>query len=277
MSTTTDGKFTGAAGGKIAWRAWIPESAPDAVVVLVHGIAEHSGRYDHVARRLNRAGYAVYALDHRGHGRSDGTRGNIDRMNGVVADVGKLVDLARGRHPDLPRFMVAHSMGSMIALRYTTDTATDLAGVVLSAPPLEITVGSAVERMAARVLTVVWPNLAVLKLDSSMVSRDPDVVHDYDTDPLNYRGGTRVRSGAELLATADLVKKRLDRLTIPVLVLQGSADQLVSPKGAELVAAGAGSDDVTLKMYDGLYHEVFNEPEKDEVLDDVVSWLDAHR
>lgn len=275
MSEHIEGGFTGAAGGRIYWQGWVPDSA-SGVVVISHGLAEHGGRYAHVAQWLASVGYPTYAHDHRGHGKSEGPRANIDRMAGVVADLDTMIGTARERHPGVPVFLLGHSMGGLIALQYVTGTPAELAGVVLSAPAVEVAIGSKVQRVSAGLLSRVLPNLGVLKLDSAMVSRDPDVVHAYDTDPLNYRGKIRVRTGAEMLHAAEAMPARLANLKLPVLLLQGSADQLVAPVSAHVVADGAGSEDLTLKSYDGLYHEVMNEPEKDTVLADLVEWLQAH-
>ncbi|MBJ8337554.1 lysophospholipase [Antrihabitans sp. YC3-6] len=275
MTQHLEGNFTGAAGDRIYWQSWLPESV-SAVVVISHGVAEHSGRYEHLANELADNGYAVYAIDHHGHGKSAGNRSNIDRMAGVVSDLDTLIGMTGESHPGLPIFLLGHSMGSLVALQYVTGSPRNLRGLVVSAPPLEITVGSSIERAAAPVLSRLLPNLPVLQLDSSEVSRDPKVVHDYDTDPLNFRGRLPVRTGAEVLATAQNMRGRLSQLSLPVLILQGSADKLVDPIGAQVVADGVSSPDMTLKIYDGLYHEVFNEPEKATVIDDLVAWLKAH-
>ncbi len=275
MSRHVEGAFTGVAGGRIFWRGWIPDS-PVGVVVISHGVAEHSGRYEHVGNRLADNGFATYAFDHRGHGKSEGNRSNIDRMSSVVADLGTMIGVADENYPSLPVFLLGHSMGSLISLQYVTGSPADLRGLIVSAPAVDIAVGNVVLRTVAPILSNILPNLGALQLDSSMVSRDPEVVRNYDSDPLNFRGKLPARTGAEIMTTAQAIKERLPRLKIPVLILQGTADALISPNGAQIVADNAASKDLTLKLYDGLYHEVFNEPEKETVLDDVVAWLKAH-
>ncbi|CAM3099274.1 alpha/beta hydrolase [Skermania piniformis] len=272
---TREGEFAGFAG-PIHWRAWLPDTPAKAVVVLVHGVAEHSGRYGHVAQTLTDAGYAVYAHDHHGHGRSAGKPANIESLDGLADDLGEMTAVARSEQPGLALFLIAHSMGALTTLYYLTRDPAPLAGVVLSAPPLEVPVVNPMLRAASGVLTRVTPNLGVLKLDSSMISRDPAVVRDYDTDPLNFRGKLPVRTGAEILRITELVGERLPRIDVPMLVLHGTADRLADISGAELVATKIGSTDFTFTRYPGLYHEVFNEPERAQVLNDTVSWLDAH-
>ncbi|MGW0251855.1 alpha/beta hydrolase [Nocardia goodfellowii] len=275
MTRTEDGNFEGV-GSRIAWRAWLPDGPTRAVVVLVHGIAEHSGRYAHVGARLADAGFAVYALDHVGHGKSEGGKANIGSMSGSADNVEGMLDLAGREQPGVPRFLLGHSMGSLIVLYLATRAPLQVDGIVVSAPPLDIPVGNPVQKMLAPVLSRLTPNLGVLKLDSSMISRDPAVVAAYDADPLVYRGKVPARTGTEILQATEIVKGRLDKLTVPTLVLHGTADSLAAPSSSDLIERGAGADDLTVLRYEGLYHEVFNEPEQDKVLGDVVDWLQAH-
>jgi alpha-beta hydrolase superfamily lysophospholipase len=259
------------------WAGWTVD-APVAVVLLVHGLHEHGGRYGHVAERLARAGYATYAVDHPGHGRSPGVRGNIGSMSATVAGVGQLVELAAERHPGAPLFVYGHSLGGLIALQYLTGTPDDrIRGAVISAPALDTSSASGVQKVVAPVLSRLVPDLGVLALDAETISRDPAVVAAYRADPLNHTGKVRARTGTEMMTAAAAMPERLRSLTMPVLVLHGSADRLVPPAASELVPAHAGSTDVTRTVYPGLYHEPHNEPEQEQVLDDVVAWLDAHR
>jgi alpha-beta hydrolase superfamily lysophospholipase len=271
-----DGYLTGAGGGQVYWQSWEPAD-PKAVVVIAHGLAEHSGRYAHVAKHLNEAGYAVAAGDHCGHGRSEGVKGNIERMVHLLDDLDAVLKAAVARHLGLPVFLLGHSLGGLIALDYLISRGDEhVDGLVLSAPAVDPSIGTRTEKLLARLLSGILPNLALTTLDSKAVSRDPDVVAAYESDPFNYLGKVRVRTGAESLASVSRVAANLAKVTVPVLVLQGSEDRLVKPIGAELVRDRVSSKDVTHKSYQGLYHEIFNEPEQDEVLADVVRWLDAH-
>ncbi|WP_378739171.1 alpha/beta hydrolase [Nocardia brasiliensis] len=272
---TRTGQFDGTGSG-IAWRAWLPDAPARGVIVLVHGVAEHSGRYAHVGQRLAAAEFAVYALDHIGHGKSAGGKANIGSIDGAADNVAAMLDIATREHPDAPRFLIGHSMGSLIVLHLATRAPIEVTGIVLSAPPLDISAGNPVQRALAPLLSRLTPNLGVLKLDSSQISRDPAVVRAYDNDPLVYRGKLPARTATEILNTTFLVKERLARLTVPLLVLHGTADAIAAPSSSDLIERGAGSKDLTVLRYDGLYHEVFNEPEQDKVLGDVVDWLAAH-
>jgi acylglycerol lipase len=276
VTTHVDGTFPGAAGGSVFWQSWTPATTK-AVVVISHGLAEHSGRYAHVAERLNDAGYAVYALDHRGHGKTDGTPGNIDRLAYVRGDLDTLLTQARGEHPGVPVVLLGHSFGGLVALDYVVNRGqSGLTALVLSGALVDPDAGNAVQRRLAGVLSAVGPNLGVVPLDATTVSRDPAEVKKYVEDPLNYHGKVRARSGAEIIAGVTRVVAGLPRVTLPVLVMHGGDDKLVPPAASKLIAERIGSTDKTLTLYDRLYHEIFNEPEKDSVLGDVVTWLDKH-
>ena len=262
-------------GGLVLFRqSWTPPEVR-AVVVLAHGASEHSGRYAWTAARLGERGYATYALDHRGHGRSEGPRAYIDRMDNAVADLDQLVDLAASRHPDVPLFLLGHSVGGCISIAYSIRHQHKLTALVLSAPLAALEAASFVERLGARVLSMVAPRLGVLDIDATTVSRDPEVVRDYDSDPLNYRGKLPARTVAELASTVDRFPDDVARLRLPMLMLHGTEDRLVPIFGTEMVCERAGSGDKTLIRYEGLYHEVLNEPERDRVVTDVGDWLDA--
>ncbi|MFT4011596.1 MAG: alpha/beta hydrolase [Nocardioidaceae bacterium] len=272
----TDEGFFNGTDGKIYWRAWLPER-PKALVLLAHGVSEHTGRYQHVAKRLVDAGYAVYGVDHHGHGRSDGAQGNIGSMAGVVADIGQLREIATEAVPNVPVFLLGHSLGSLISLVYATSGGEQgLAGLVLSGAAVEAAVGSRAERALAPVLSKVLPNLPVVDLGIDNICRDPAVVQAYRDDPLVYTGKMRARTGAEALLAMEKVAPRLSSIKLPLLVLHGSEDRLATPAGAQLVHDTASSQDKSITIYDGLYHEIFNEPEQQAVLDDVVTWLDKH-
>ena len=277
--TQTEGTFTGATGHEIYWQSWLPEQPeqPRAVVVLAHGLHEHSGRYEHVAQRLNRAGYAVYTVDHEGHGKSGGTKGNVGSMSGVLDDFGRLRRMAQDKHPGLPLVVLGHSMGGLIALDYLVSKGQEgVTALAVSGAAVDTSAAGGLQARLAPVIGKVAPNLGVLLLGAANVSRDPVVVKDYENDPLNHNGKVRARTGAEMLASVQRVVDGLPRITVPVIVMHGSADKLVPVAGSRLIDERIGSPDKTLKIYDGLYHEIFNEPEREQVLDDLVAWLDAH-
>jgi acylglycerol lipase len=273
--THTDGRLTGAGGIEIFWQAWVPAD-PRAVVVIAHGAGEHSSRYAHVATRLVDAGYAVYALDHRGHGRSQGRRAVVDRMSNVVADLHTFVDLAASRHPGRPVFLLGHSMGGAIALAFAPGHQQDLAGMALSGPVAVLEAASPALRLAAKVLSALTPNLGVFGVDPSFVSRDPEVVRAYREDPLVFHGKLPARTVAELAGAVEGFPSSVPSIRLPLLLMHGTADKLAPPAGSTMVHERAGSADKTLKLYEGLYHEILNEPEQETVISDLLGWLNDH-
>lgn len=267
---------SGGSGKKLYWQAWLPDGDAKAIVFIAHGLAEHGGRYAHVGAALADRGYAVYAIDHRGHGQSGGQRSQIDSIDQVVADLHAFTAVMRSDHPGVPVFLYGHSMGGAVAFAYALRHQSELAGLVLSAPALVIENVNPATVIVGKLLSRVAPGAGIVQLDGSAVSRDPEVVKAYDADPLNFRGKVPARTAAEILAISTAAPDRLPELTLPVLVFQGSADRLVSPKAAPLVHDRAGSADKTLRVFEGGYHEMHNEPEQAEVIAMVGDWLDAH-
>jgi alpha-beta hydrolase superfamily lysophospholipase len=275
MATHEEGRFNGEGGLEIYWQAWLPDGEPRATVVLAHGASEHGGRYAWTGEQLAARGYALYAIDHRGHGRSAGDRAVIDRMANAVEDLHTLVEKAKGAQPQRPLVLLGHSMGGAVALSYTIEHEDALDALVLSGPLAALEAASPVQRVAGRVLSVLAPKLGVVGIDSSAVSRDPEVVKDYDADPLNYHGKLPARTVAELSRAIDGYPDGVSRFKLPMLVMHGTADRLVPIAGGQMVADRSGSEDKTWKPYDGLFHEILNEPERQQVLDDMADWLDA--
>jgi acylglycerol lipase len=268
-----EGRIAGAGRLELFWQSWAP--APSrATIVLAHGASEHSGRYAWTAERLAERGYTTYAIDHRGHGRSEGARAYVDRMDNAVADLDQLVDLARADSGG-PLFLLGHSMGGAVALAYAINHQDKLDGLVLSAPLAALEAASLATRIAGQILTRLAPRLGVHEIDSSLVSRDPEVVRAYDADPLNYHGKLPARTVSELAHAVGSFPEAVPSLTLPMLMMHGTADTLVPPEGTEMVNERAGSDDKTIIRYDGLYHEILNEPERDRVVADIADWLDA--
>lgn len=273
---TATGFLTGAGGRRIFWQSWKPDGDVRAVIVLVHGASEHSGRYGYVAETLVADGYAVHALDHRGHGRSGGPRAVIDRLANAVADVDQLVLEAREQHLGAPVYLLGHSMGGTVAVSYALHHQPDeprLAGLILSAPLAALAAAPAHLRVIGRVLSVVAPSLPLVAIDASLVSRDPGVVRDYESDPLNHRGKLPARTVAELTVAINGFPDGVGAITVPTLILYGTADRLCPPTGSTMLGERIGASDKTVKSYPGLFHEILNEPERDEVLTDIRGWL----
>jgi len=276
MTTPVEKSFAGQGGNKIVYDLYEPEgTSPAGLILVAHGVAEHAGRYHHVADVLVGLGLRVVIPDHHGHGRSEGKRLLARDLSEFSTDLETLRKLELVA--DRPTYLLGHSMGGCIALDYALDHQDVLAALVLSAPA--VLPGDDINPLlikVAKVLGKVVPGLPGQKLSSASISRDPAVVTAYDADPLNYRGALPAGIGGSMLRTMASFPSRLPSLELPLLVLSGTADTIVNPEGARLVDQLAGSQDKTLKMYDGLFHEVFNEPEKELVLGDLRDWLKAH-
>jgi alpha-beta hydrolase superfamily lysophospholipase len=273
-----EGHLQGAEGVDIFWQAWLPEGEAKAVVVIAHGASEHGGRYRYVVERLVPAGYAVYAPDHRGHGRSGGKRAQLNRMAYVISDFDQVVDLARERHPGCKLFLLGHSMGGCIGTVYAITHQEKLDGLALSAPLAALAAAPLPLRVIAKGLSVVAPDLGVYQVASKAVSRDPEEVRAYDEDPLNFHGKLPARTVQELTDSVARFEADAPKLTLPLLVMIGTADELVPPEGGRMVHDRAQSTDKTLKTYDGFFHEIFNEPagDRERPLNDLAAWLDEH-
>lgn len=265
------------AGAKLHITHWLPEGRPKAVILLAHGYAEHAGRYTHVAKRLTDAGYAVYAIDHWGHGKSDGAPGFVPRFTAFTDGLAELLTLVEVNHGDTPRLLLGHSMGGLISTlflieRQSAFVAAALSGpaIVPGAPPSRFTV------WISRFLSRFFPRLGVLALDANGVSRDPAVVAAYLADPLVYTGKIGARLGKEFMDAMAAAQAGTPRITLPILLQHGEKDSLASVAGSQYLFDHVSSADKTLKIYPGLFHEIYNEPEQAVVLADLVGWFDAH-
>lgn len=271
------GAGSAGAGAALHWRAWLPVEPMRAVVVLAHGYAEHLGRYYYFAAALNARGFGVYALDHWGHGKSDGARGFVPAFSAFTDGVEALLGEVERRHPEVPRFLVGHSMGGLIAAAHLVTHQSHYAGAVLSGPAIKAAEEpSRAMIFISRLLSRFAPRLGVLALDADGVSRDPAVVAAYRADPLVYTGKMSARLATEMFAAMAAVRDRAGEIALPILLLHGEADRLTDPQGSRFLFEHVSSPDRELKLYAGLYHEIFNEPERDSVIGDVTTWIGKH-
>lgn len=270
-----DMEFPGCGDVSLYAKAWLPDEVPQVLVVVSHGLAEHGGRYAEFAAQLVGHNCAVYALDHRGHGRSGGPRANIERFEYVVSDLGTFIGRAQRQHPGVPVVLVGHSMGGAIALACALRYQDVLRALVLSAPALAAPEPpTGLRRLALRATSAWRPDSGVLQLQPAYVSRDPEVVKAYERDPLVYRGPIPARTAAELLDGMEQVGAHAHELQLPVLVQHGTADRLVPLAAVQPIYQRLGLQRRrTVHLYDGLYHEVYNEPERERVFRDLVNWL----
>jgi len=275
-TTRSERSFDGVGGVPIFYDVWTPTVAPNGVVVICHGYAEHARRYDHVAQRFGAAGLITYALDLRGHGRSGGKRVYLKNISEYTEDFHHLVGLATSAHPELKRVVLGHSMGGGVVFSYGVEHPDDYAAMVLSGPAVYAQDGvSAVMTVVAKVLGGLVPGLPVEDLPADAVSRDPEVVVAYEADPLVHHGKLPAGVAKALIGVGETMPQRAAALTAPLLVVHGGQDKLIPVAGSERLVECVGSTDVALKVYPELYHEVFNEPERAVVLDDVTSWIET--
>jgi lysophospholipase len=264
-------------GLRLHTEAWLPEDAPAAALILVHGYGEHLGRYRHVAAYFVERGYAVYALDHRGHGQSEGLRAYVERFDDFTRDLHSFVDMVRAQHPGSKVFMLGHSMGALISLAYTLRY-DDIDALMISGAPVNADANvSPLLVQVGNILTNVIPKVPFLQFGEGILSRDPRVQAAFDADPLTWKQPMRVRLGVEINRASGRVRASLPSLKLPILIMHGADDVMVNPSGSELAYQRVGSADKTLKLYPGLLHEIMNEPEQLEVLSDIAAWMEARR
>jgi acylglycerol lipase len=271
-----EGSFVSVGGLTIFTRAWQPPAAPArAVVVIVHGFNSHSGHYLWAGEQLAGNGLAAYALDLRGRGRSEGDRYHVDRIEEYLADVDALVEQARAEHPDLPVFLLGHSAGGVIACVYALDHQAKLAGLIcesfahqLPAPGIALAVLKGLSHIA--------PNAHVLRLDNNHFSRDPQVVEALNSDPFVKDEVQPTETVAAMLRGDERLKHGgFGTLTLPVLIMHGTLDSVTKPSGSQEFYEQAGAQDKTLKLYEGHYHDLLNDLDKELVMGDILQWIDA--
>ena len=266
----------GTLAGGVFYRHWTVDD-PRAVVLLVHGLAEHGGRYQHVAEALAKRSIASYAPDHLGHGRSPGRRCHIRQFAEFYAPLDALRDAIDERYPGLPCFIVGHSLGGLITGNYLLGRQQRFIGAAFSAAAFDVPEPPApLALFINRLLAMIWPTLGVLQLEATEISRDPEVVRRYAEDPLVHSGKVSARLVVELFSAMETLRERRRELELPVLVMHGEGDVMTPPWGSQQFAADLGSTDQRLRIYAKLYHEIFNEPEREQVLADLLDWLDEH-
>ncbi len=269
--------FTTSDGLSLYRQRWLPQGEPRAVVAVLHGLGEHSGRYAHVAAALVDAGYAVHALDHRGHGKSDGKRAYLKSYDEFMRDLVQFRALIEAEHPGKPLVVLGHSMGGNLAVGHALDHQSGLAGLVLSGPALKVGDDfSAIQLKIFGLIGKLLPGVRPQALSADSISRDPAVVAAYRDDPLVFNGKITAGLGAALIAAMSTFPDRYIEFRLPLLLMHGTADKLTNIDGTRQLESAAANATVTAHYYDGLFHEIFNEPEQQQVLGDLVTWLDAN-
>lgn len=261
-------------------RYWEPSGTPKALIFVSHGAGEHCGRYDELAQMLKRLDMLVFAHDHVGHGQSEGERMVVSDFQVFVRDLLQHVNTVQKDYPEIPVFLLGHSMGGAISILAAAERQTHFSGMILISPLILANPESAstLKVLAAKLLNFVLPNISLGRIDSSVLSRNKTEVDRYNSDPLICHAGVKVCFGIQLLNAVSRVERAMPRLTLPILLLQGSADRLCDSKGAYLLMESSPSQDKTLKMYEGAYHVLHKElPEvTSSVLHEINTWV-SHR
>jgi len=270
-----EGTFKSTAGLKIFFRSWRPTGTARAVIVIVPGFNSHSGYYGWVAEQLVTLGLAVYAVDLRGRGKSDGERFYVGAFADYLSDVDGLVRHAKSRDTDLPVFVLGHSAGGVLACLYAVDHQTSLAGLICESFAFQ-TPAPDVALAVLKGLGHIFPHAHVLHLKNEDFSRDPNVVATMNADPLIAHETQPTQTVAELVRSDERLKSEFPRITLPVLILHGTSDKAAKASGSQVFFDAAGSKDKTLKLYDGHFHDLLNDVGKQAVMDDVKGWLGAH-
>jgi len=270
--------FQGKDGFKLYEQCWMPEdvAGADAILVIVHGLAEHSGRYAHLGQFFAGQGFVVGAFDHRAHGKSDGEDTVIKSIDDCADDVEVFVARMRERVPGKPVFVLGHSLGGLITTTYVLKNKPDVHGILLSGAALMISdeISPLLIKLSG-ILAKIAPKMKTITLDGTAVSRDPEVVKKYDADSLNYRGGIPASTAGAMNAAIQFAQAHFADFKLPVRVMFGTEDRLADPKGSKTLYETASSEDKTLKPYEGLYHEIFNEPEQETVMAECLGWMRA--
>ena len=265
----------GAGGIELFERCWLPDGPARATILLIHGFGEHTGRYDFAGEWLAARGWAVRGFDLRGHGLSDGPRATVPTYREYLDDLRACLPAVRAAAGGTPIYLLGHSMGGCVtALWLAVDrppvAGTMLSGAVLPRDGWRSPLFRFVKALGARI-----PGLPLAALDAADVSRDSEIVRRYDADPLVYRGRLRAGHVAATLRSVERIERDAARIDVPLLIMHGEQDALASPEGSRWLYEHVSSTDRTLKIYDGLYHEILNEPEREQVLADMDAWLNA--
>ncbi|ETR69458.1 MAG: lysophospholipase [Candidatus Magnetoglobus multicellularis str. Araruama] len=268
-----DDYFKGVHQTDVYYQYWLPEDDPKAVILLVHGLVEHSGRYMNMVNYFVPQSYAVYGFDHMGHGKSHGQRTYIDQFKDFTDNIKQYFDLIRQKHQDLPIILFGHSMGALISANYLLDYQSELAAAVLSGPPL--TVPNIVSRTMGGLMAKFVPWLGLIRINPDDISRDKAVVQAYIDDPLVFNGRISARLLSEIISGMQRVDSQASTINLPLCIVHGGNDKLADPKGSQLLYERVSSKQKFIKIYDGLYHEVLNEPEYQQVLTNIGEQLDA--
>jgi len=256
-------------------QSWEPEKPSKGTIALVHGLGEHIGRYEHVGIAMTNAGFALTAFDLRGHGKSGGARGHTPSYDAMMTDLDMFLDLTAGRYPGLPRFAYGHSMGGNLVINFALRRKAELEGVIATGPWLKLAFEPQPSKVTlGKLMNSIFPGFSQTSgLDTKALSRDVNVVHAYETDPLVH-DKISARLFVEMYQTGLWAFEQAVNFPLPTLLMHGSADTITSPEASRQFAQSAG-EKVTLRIWEGCFHEIHNEPEKEEVIKTIIAWLET--
>lgn len=261
-------------GAQIFVRSWTPTGPPRAIVTICHGVNSHSGYFLWAGEQLAAQGYAVFALDLRGRGRSSGERFYIERFQEYLDDVDATIRLARSRHPGLPVFLLGHSAGGVVSSVYSLEHQHELAGLICESFAFRVPAPDFVLAVV-KGISHLWPHTHVLTLKNADFSRDPEAVAAMNRDPLIKDESQPSLTVAQLVLADERLEREFPQITLPVFIMHGTADKATRPEGSQQFYDNAGSADKTLKLYDGHVHDLLNDYGREQVMDDILRWLDA--
>lgn len=270
-----EGRMKTGDGLELLVQSWKPKGETKGTLILVHGLKDYADRYLELALAAARKGYSVHALDLRGHGDSQGDRVWVERFDQYLADLGQFVTRVQAEEPGKPLFLLGHSMGGAIVTLYTLTEKPKLAGLITSAGALETDAPGGLVGVV-NFFSTVAPRLAVFELDDTKFSRDTKVVESMKVDPLIYDAKGPARTASELLGAIARIHAQANTLSVPLLTLHGSDDQVTPPGGSKWLVEVAASQDKTNKVFPGLVHDLLHEPEREQVIAEILRWLDAH-
>jgi len=275
--TRNEGSFTGHDRLPLFEQSWVPNGRPRATVVLLHGLIEHSGCHEGTALELVRHGFSVHAMDLRGHGRSEGPRCDVRSFDQYLLDLDIFFERVSHQAGDRPLFLMGNSMGGLIVALWAILRQPQVRGLILSGPLLALANGLYPRlRHLTSFAAALVPSLRVAKIPFALLARERHVVDHFRDDPLVFHGRFTLRAGAEILRAMENVSRRAASLNVPLLILHGGADRICSPAGSSALFEKTGCIDKTFHLYEGFYHEVFDEPQRGRVLADLISWIDQH-